>query len=65
MNQRPSSKQAAALLWQSRWSPFSEAQPLVRPDPSVWIRISNQLGVENASPREVAKREELDPKPLA
>lgn len=43
---------AAALLWQGRWSAFSEVQKPVSPDQAVWIRINNLLQAEkdNAKP---------------
>lgn len=34
---------AAALLWQGRWSAFSEVQTPVQPDAAVWTRIANLL----------------------
>jgi anti-sigma-K factor RskA len=40
---------AAALLWQGRWSAFSEVQTPVQPDAVVWTRIVNLLQAENAS----------------
>lgn len=37
---------AAALLWQGRWSAFSEVQTPVQPDAAVWTRIANLLQAE-------------------
>ena len=39
---------AAALLWQGRWSAFSEVQTPVQPDPAVWIRTSNLIQADKA-----------------
>lgn len=38
---------AAALLWQGRWSALPEMQTPMEPDPAVWVRISNQISMEN------------------
>lgn len=40
---------AAALLWQGRWSAFSEVQAPVPPDAVVWTRIENLLQTETAT----------------
>jgi len=39
---------AAALLWQGRWSAFSEVQSPLQPDAAVWVRIDNLLQAEKA-----------------
>jgi len=48
---------AAALLWQGRWSAFSEVQSPVPPDPVVWTRIANLLQAEGSSARLARQRE--------
>lgn len=40
---------AAALLWQGRWSAFSEVQNPVQPDKAVWTRIDNLLQAEKTN----------------
>ena len=54
---------AAALLWQGRWSAFSEVQTPVQPDAVVWTRIANLLQAETdkaklARQRETASKQE-------
>ena len=53
---------AAALLWQGRWSAFSEMQTPVRPDAVVWTRISNLVQAENTNARLAQQRETVAPK---
>lgn len=48
---------AAALLWQGRWSAFSEVQEPVQPDAAVWTRIDNLLQAEKSSARLAQQRE--------
>jgi anti-sigma-K factor RskA len=48
---------AAALLWQGRWSAFSEVQAPVQPDAAVWTRIANLLSAEKANIRLAHQRE--------
>lgn len=54
---------AAALLWQGRWSAFSEVQTPIQPDEAVWTRIVNVLQAENASIRLARQREAAASKP--
>ena len=48
---------AAALLWQGRWSAFSEVQTPVQPDAVVWTRIANLLQAETAKAKLARQRE--------
>lgn len=48
---------AAALLWQGRWSAFSEVQEPVQPDAAVWTRIDNLLQAEKAHAKLAQQRE--------
>lgn len=48
---------AAALLWQGRWSAFSEVQAPVQPDAVVWTRIANLLQAEKSGARLARQRE--------
>lgn len=48
---------AAALLWQGRWSAFSEVQVPVQPDPAVWVRINNQLQADKTTALMAHQRE--------
>lgn len=47
---------AAALLWQGRWSAFSEVQKPVPPDEAVWIRIDNLLQAEKDNAKSAQQR---------
>lgn len=47
---------AAALLWQGRWSAFSEVQKPVLPDEAVWIRIDNLLQAEKDNAKSAQQR---------
>lgn len=40
---------AAALLWQGRWSAFSEVQTPVQPDAVVWTRIANLVQADKVN----------------
>ncbi len=53
---------AAALLWQGRWSAFSEVQTPVQPDAVVWTRIANRVEAENTQARLAQQREAVAPK---
>ena len=53
---------AAALLWQGRWSAFSEVQTPVQPDAVVWTRIANLVQAENTNARLAQQRETVAPK---
>ena len=48
---------AAALLWQGRWSAFSEVQEPVQPDAAVWTRIDNLLQAEKTNAKLAQQRE--------
>ena len=48
---------AAALLWQGRWSAFSEVQEPVQPDAAVWVRIDNLLQAEKNHAKLAQQRE--------
>ena len=48
---------AAALLWQGRWSAFSEVQEPVQPDAAVWTRIDNLLQAEKTHAKLAQQRE--------
>jgi anti-sigma-K factor RskA len=48
---------AAALLWQGRWSAFSEVQSPVQPDAAVWTRIANLLSAERTNIQLAQQRE--------
>lgn len=48
---------AAALLWQGRWSAFSEVQEPVQPDAVVWTRIDNLLQAEKTNAKLAQQRE--------
>lgn len=48
---------AAALLWQGRWSAFSEVQTPVQPDAVVWTRIANLLQAETDKAKLARQRE--------
>ncbi|GAB2490610.1 anti-sigma factor [Comamonas humi] len=48
---------AAALLWQGRWSAFSEVQAPVPPDPAVWVRINNLIEADKADAAASRQRE--------
>ena len=48
---------AAALLWQGRWSAFSEVQEPVQPDAAVWARIDNLLQAEKTHAKLAQQRE--------
>lgn len=48
---------AAALLWQGRWSAFSEVQAPVQPDAAVWVRIDNLLQAEKTNAMMARQRE--------
>ncbi len=52
---------AAALLWEGRWSAFSEVQAPVQPDAAVWIRINNLLQAEKVRAARVPPRQEAAP----
>ena len=52
---------AAALLWQGRWSAFSEVQTPVQPDAVVWTRIANLVQAENTNARLAQQRETVAP----
>ena len=52
---------AAALLWQGRWSAFSEVQKPVSPDEAVWIRIDNLLQAEKNNAK-LAQQRDAAPK---
>lgn len=55
---------AAALLWQSRWSAFSEVQTPVPPDEAVWIRIENLLQAEKANAKLAQQRDAAGKPPV-
>ena len=48
---------ASALLWQGRWSAFSEVQAPVAPDAAVWIRIHNLVQAETSNTQWTAQRQ--------
>ena len=48
---------AAALLWQGRWSAFSEVQTPVQPEAVVWTRIANVLEAEKTTTKLAQQRE--------
>ena len=48
---------AAALLWQGRWSAFSEVQEPIQPDAAVWTRIDNLLQAEKTNAKLAQQRE--------
>ena len=52
---------AAALLWQGRWSAFSEVQTPVQPDAVVWTRIANLVQAEKTNARLAQQRETVAP----
>lgn len=52
---------ATALLWQGRWSAFSEVQEPVAPDEAVWIRIDNLLQAEKNNAK-LAQQRDAAPK---
>ena len=54
---------AAALLWQGRWSAFSEVQTPIQPDAAVWTRIANVLKAEQVDARLARQREAPAPQP--
>ena len=47
---------AAALLWQGRWSAFSEVQTPVQPDAAVWTRIANLVQADQQQAQWRARR---------
>ena len=53
---------AAALLWQGRWSAFSEVQQPVQPDAAVWTRIDNLLQAEKNNAKLALQREAVAPR---
>ena len=53
---------AAALLWQGRWSAFSEVQAPTQPDAVVWTRIANLVQAENSNAKRAQQREAVAPK---
>ncbi|MDR3065243.1 MULTISPECIES: anti-sigma factor [Comamonas] len=53
---------AAALLWQGRWSAFSEVQVPVQPDAVVWTRIANLVDADKADTRIAQQREAAVPR---
>lgn len=48
---------AAALLWQGRWSAFSEVQTPVQPDAAIWTRIANLLQADRQQSQWGAQRQ--------
>lgn len=52
---------AAALLWEGRWSAFSEVQSPVQPDAAVWVRIDNLLQAEKLRAAQAHRRPSTDP----
>lgn len=54
---------ASALLWQGRWSAFSELQTPVQPDDAVWVRINNLLQAEKAKAELARQRDAIAAKP--
>ncbi|PIG07451.1 anti-sigma factor domain-containing protein [Comamonas sp. 26] len=54
---------AVALLWQGRWSAFSEVQEPVQPDAAVWTRIDNLLQAEKTNAKLAQQRELATTKP--
>ena len=55
---------AAALLWQGRWSAFSELQQPVAPDDAVWVRINNLLQAEKTNAQLAQQRNAAPPLPV-
>lgn len=51
---------AAALLWEGRWSAFSEVQSPVQPDAAVWLRIDNLLQAEKLRAAQAHRRPPTD-----